>query len=72
MDYCTYGYMIDNIVLIVTGTLHERNVQVKALVITPSILNPGPAISFPAPGWQSVLVLRQASTATKTIALSCC
>lgn len=27
MDYCTYGYMIDNIVLIVTGTLHERNVQ---------------------------------------------
>jgi len=28
MDYCTYGYMIDNIVLIVTGTLHERNVQV--------------------------------------------
>ena len=29
MDYCTYGYMIDNIVLIVTGTLHERNVQVK-------------------------------------------
>lgn len=30
MDYCTYGYMIDNIVLIVTGTLHERDVQVKS------------------------------------------
>lgn len=28
MDYCTYGYMIDNIVLVVTGTLHERDVQV--------------------------------------------
>ena len=32
MDYCTYGYMIDNIVLIVTGTLHERDVQVCSLV----------------------------------------
>ena len=31
MDYCTYGYMIDNIVLIVTGTLHERDVQVSFL-----------------------------------------
>lgn len=31
MDYCTYGYMIDNIVLIVTGTLHERNVQARTL-----------------------------------------
>ena len=30
MDYCTYGFMIDNIVLIVTGTLHERNVQVSS------------------------------------------
>ena len=29
MDFCTYGFMIDNIVLIVTGTLHERDVQVK-------------------------------------------
>lgn len=29
MDYCTYGHMIDNVVLIVTGTLHERDVQVK-------------------------------------------
>lgn len=28
MDYCTYGHMIDNVVLIVTGTLHERDVQV--------------------------------------------
>jgi V-type H+-transporting ATPase subunit d len=27
MDYCTYGHMIDNVVLIVTGTLHERDVQ---------------------------------------------
>ena len=29
MDFCTYGHMIDNVVLIVTGTLHERDVQVK-------------------------------------------
>lgn len=29
MDYCTYGHMIDNVVLIVTGTLHERDVQVR-------------------------------------------
>ncbi|KAK9822704.1 hypothetical protein WJX81_004748 [Elliptochloris bilobata] len=27
MDYCTYGHMIDNVVLIVTGTLHERDVH---------------------------------------------
>eukprot|EP00898_Chlorokybus_atmophyticus_P000084 jgi/Chlat1/1076/Chrsp110S08636 len=27
LEYCTYGYMIDNVVLIVTGTLHERDVQ---------------------------------------------
>lgn len=25
LDYITYGYMIDNIVLIITGTLHERD-----------------------------------------------
>jgi len=25
MDYITYQYMIDNVVLIITGTLHERN-----------------------------------------------
>ncbi|KCV70097.1 V-type proton ATPase subunit D [Fonticula alba] len=25
LDYITYGYMIDNIVLILTGTLHERD-----------------------------------------------
>ena len=31
MDYCTYGHMIDNVVLIVTGTLHERDVQVCRL-----------------------------------------
>ena len=31
MDYCTYGHMIDNVVLIVTGTLHERDVQVCLL-----------------------------------------
>jgi len=24
---CSYGHMIDNVVLIVTGTLHERDVQ---------------------------------------------
>ena len=27
LDYITYGYMIDNVILIVTGTLHERDVQ---------------------------------------------
>ena len=25
LDYCTYGHMIDNVVLIVAGTLHERD-----------------------------------------------
>lgn len=25
MDYVTYGYMIDNVVLLITGTLHERD-----------------------------------------------
>jgi len=25
LDYCTYGFMIDNVVLIVAGTLHERD-----------------------------------------------
>lgn len=38
MDYCTYGHMIDNVVLIVTGTLHERDVQVpQALQNMPSL-----------------------------------
>ncbi|KAH9607301.1 hypothetical protein KSS87_015324 [Heliosperma pusillum] len=27
LEYITYGHMIDNVVLIVTGTLHERDVQ---------------------------------------------
>jgi len=27
MDYITYGYMIDNIVLLITGTLHERDLN---------------------------------------------
>lgn len=31
LDYCTYGHMIDNVVLIVTGTLHERDVQVRGV-----------------------------------------
>lgn len=26
LDYCTYGHLIDNVVLIVTGCLHEREV----------------------------------------------
>ncbi len=30
LDYCTYGHMIDNVVLIVTGTLHERDVHVRS------------------------------------------
>ena len=25
MDYCTYGYMIDNVVLLVSGSLHDRD-----------------------------------------------
>ncbi|KAJ1559133.1 H(+)-transporting V0 sector ATPase subunit d, partial [Nowakowskiella sp. JEL0078] len=25
LDYITYGYMIDNIILLITGTLHERD-----------------------------------------------
>lgn len=29
LDYCTYGYMIDNVVLVVTGVLHERDVHVR-------------------------------------------
>ncbi len=33
MDYCTYGHMIDNVVLIVTGTLHERDVQVSSVCV---------------------------------------
>ena len=28
LDYCTYGHMIDNVVLVVTGVVHERDVQV--------------------------------------------
>eukprot|EP00049_Salpingoeca_infusionum_P007585 m.123328 g.123328 ORF g.123328 m.123328 type:complete len:348 (-) comp13751_c0_seq1:317-1360(-) len=27
LDYITYGYMIDNIILLITGTLHERDVS---------------------------------------------
>jgi len=27
LDYLTYGYMIDNIVLLITGTLHKRDVS---------------------------------------------
>ena len=34
LDYCTYGHMIDNVVLIVTGTLHERDVHVRPSVAT--------------------------------------
>ena len=56
MDYCTYGHMIDNVVLIVTGTLHERDVpcetstyaliarqpsQYLAAVMSSSIEDPG-------------------------------
>lgn len=26
MDYITYGYMIDNIILLITGTLHQRQI----------------------------------------------
>lgn len=33
LDYCTYGHMIDNVILIVTGTLHERDVQACSLCI---------------------------------------
>lgn len=34
MDFCTYGHMIDNVVLIVTGTLHERDVHVRPLFLS--------------------------------------
>jgi V-type H+-transporting ATPase subunit d len=27
LDYITYGYMIDNVVLLITGTLHERDLS---------------------------------------------
>lgn len=27
LDYVTYGYMIDNVILLITGTLHERDTQ---------------------------------------------
>lgn len=27
LNYVTYGYMIDNVVLLITGTLHERDTQ---------------------------------------------
>lgn len=30
LDFLTYGHMIDNVVLIVTGTLHERDMQVRS------------------------------------------
>jgi vacuolar-type H+-ATPase subunit C/Vma6 len=33
LDYCTYGHMIDNVVLIVTGLLHERDVQACDLTL---------------------------------------
>jgi V-type H+-transporting ATPase subunit d len=32
LDYCTYGHMIDNVVLLVTGTLHERDVTVSTCI----------------------------------------
>ena len=35
LDYCTYGHMIDNVVLIVTGTLHERDVHVRLFYRAP-------------------------------------
>lgn len=34
LDYCTYGHMIDNVVLLVTGTLHERDVTVSCSCTT--------------------------------------
>lgn len=33
LDFCTYGHMIDNVVLIVTGLVHERDVQVCSLSV---------------------------------------
>lgn len=40
MDFCTYGHMIDNVVLIVTGTLHERDVQACLRHALPPALSP--------------------------------
>ena len=41
MDYCTYGHMIDNVVLLVTGTLHERDVTVSPCS-SQTIISPHP------------------------------
>lgn len=27
LDFITYGYMIDNVVLLITGTLHDRDIS---------------------------------------------
>ena len=44
MDYCTYGHMIDNVVLIVTGTLHERDVHVRARCFHTALLCASPDV----------------------------
>ena len=31
LDFLTYGHMIDNVVLLVTGALHERGVHVSLI-----------------------------------------
>lgn len=36
LDFCTYGHMIDNVVLIVTGLTHERDVQVSYISRVPA------------------------------------
>jgi hypothetical protein len=40
LDFCTYGHMIDNVVLIVTGTLHERDVQVGHVCVNVLLVLP--------------------------------
>lgn len=46
LDFCTYGHMIDNVVLIVTGTLHERDVQVGVGQAGGGGVGPWPSRSF--------------------------
>lgn len=40
LQYLKYGYMIDNIVLMVTGAMHEREVTVNASFFFCSLLSP--------------------------------
>lgn len=61
LDYCTYGHMIDNVILIVTGTLHERDVQVGFIFcVTKNIYRSSHE------GYREALLLAQACTSERT------